>query len=288
VNRQWARKYFAWLRPGPESKWISDLLKETPLLRNFNYDILKQGGPAMRAIFGYGVSGYEHAICDAIFERPENVLQDYPGHYVGGGSMPNLGIATIHLEARKTVFKNDDPDSKGWFYEMQEDGTVKEKGFLYKISWNFVNPHTMQEYKSMSDGERRDAGLQENGTVGCNIKITGKDADGKPISFYLYEKSIKANPGEPVGDTLSFYRKSELTDIVLEFEGGYKYDSRRRSDYPVKFQIQNLESNIPPDFEYFPTEAVEGATVSHTNPDGTAENIPADCGNVPKSLCNIS
>jgi hypothetical protein len=161
-----------------------------------------------------------------------------------------------------------------------------QKGYLYKISWNFVNPYSRQQYDAMSDSERAVAGLQENGTIGYNIKITGKDPDGKAIEFYLYKEFQKANPQEPQGNALSFYKKSDFTSVAIEFEKGYRYDWHGSSTYSVNFQIQDLTSNIPPNFEYFPQEP--GVTVTYATPSGT-ESIPANCdASQPVSLCSIS
>jgi hypothetical protein len=283
-NRMWARKYFAWLKPGPEAAAIANELNKLPLLKDFNYDLLRQGSEAWKKLFGFGISGYEHAICDAYFGSPP-ALQDYPGHYIGGGSMPDLGIASLHLEGRKTAYKSSDPGSKGWFYEARDDGTKIEKGYLYKISWNFVNPYSLQQYEAMAQNERESLGLQENGTIGYNIKIKGKDPDGNQIEFYLYKEFQKAGPQIPQGDALSFYKKSDFTSVAIEFEKGYKYDWHGTSIYSVDFQPQDMESNIPPDFEYFPAEAE--TAVTYTTPSGT-EPIPADCDqNQPVSLCSI-
>ncbi|MBW2992277.1 hypothetical protein KY345_03605 [Candidatus Woesearchaeota archaeon] len=297
-NKDWISRVIGSLKPNVVGRQFEDWL-EKARGRSIGIDLLTDPrvSEGARNFFGYGVSGYEHAICDGIIGGPV-VVQDYPGHYMGGGDLPNLDVGRLVLLGRRSEYEKADwkkpdgtPRDDKWFPEIQPDGTVVPKGYLYKISWTVFNHFRQITYDAMEDYERDEEGLFANGTIKYKVIIKGTDPDGKSVEYEWNEKILEPVPlNGQRSETYSFYDKSKFTTIELVFEKNdkgyaYRYNGQDSKLGPIKIEVKDYSSQIPEGFDYFPVTEQTGDGITYTKPDGTVVQSKSSECDLPRPLC---
>lgn len=259
-RREFADSWWPSLNPGWGSRAVQDQFNKWAG-HDVGYDIMESDSEFLRNFVGFAMSGYEYAICESLFKKKlaGPVFQDYPGHYATGAEFPEMG-SMIVLLGRLTEYANANWSSGDkWFPEIKPDGTIAPKGYLYKISWAFTNPYRQAEIDVMTDYEKQDKGILENGTIEYKIKLIQEDnTETELTADFAQSRNITWNELKLLGPlqtdsrTYSFYDMARYKTIKIEFQNGYRYDNVH-GDYRKDFVVTSLSSLIPQNFEFFPS-----------------------------------
>lgn len=214
-RKVWANAVYQILNPGPGAMSVEAFLESlTGDVTIFNRT--KLGKPWV-----YFVEGYETKLCEA--KMSENIITDYPGHFVSGGDFPDMG-AIMFVNAKRNEYTapfvwGEEVDCNyqpKWFpHPLPEKGKYKPKGYLYKISWHLtmVPPNTLYRIKMSNNNNRNSQ---------CKI-------DGRPIGEDTLESPLYNSSKTPY-KTISYYDLGYYDTICIVFED-WKYDTKNKK-YP--------------------------------------------------------
>lgn len=223
---------------------------------------------------GYIDSAIEGLMCDAfhmIGEGPSDIfIKDYPGHYVGGNDLPNLGsilvVNGVRTEYERGEWNVENCNFKPKWFPIKGDDEVKELGYLYKIQWYIKNPYTEKQVESMSRSERKRLGLDEfEGNISYRIIMKGKACSSYdlPSSYKMPSpRYFNLGPGQEHNYNFAYYDLAYMDKICIEFKD-WKYNGKDKN-YPKncdkEIKISSLKAEA--DFVYLP----EGTTAAGTLP----------------------
>ena len=141
--------------------------------------------------------------------------------------------------------------------EILDDGTVIAKGYLYKVSWTLTNPIRKAEYDVLSDAQKKESGLQKNGTIEFTIRLIGPGLNVE-LDDYLNSKNTLLDAVDFFMELYQKYKEkndslalAEISQIIknlyqnLENNEQYIYFSKREAGSYINLaeNLQKVEKN---------------------------------------------
>jgi len=220
----------------------------------------------------------ESKLCDKWYGKTSSdvFISESPNHYLGGDDLPSMS-SIIVVNGVRTEYKGSGDmwkDSKcspapKWFPLQGEE--TKPLGYLYKIHWYIKHPYSQSQLDAMTEGKRRDLGLEEHGgniTYRIVLEGTACSSEDLPAKYEMPSpRYYELAPGQTHDLNFAYYDMAYMDKIKIVFED-YKYNTRDNV-YESKTGIVAVENNAPQSFGFFPEETVGVGTTPQGNVETT-------------------
>ena len=272
-RRQWAQQISEILYPGPGAmaiqKGFEKIIGEDITNKVTEVaDELKIGKIAKWSQDPYYI---EYGICDAFMDEPQNLrvpptrAESRAGNYQGKWITP-LG-KRVEYKLGGELYKGRCPynnNAPKWQPGVS-NGKPVVLGYLYKMQFVLTHPYSKEAVDKFSSDERKNRGLDEDGSLRFRIKRIIEPCNSigiKEDMFYGKWITLKPDNNGQFKTSISFFEQAFIKEVCIEFEnykpGNFGYCKDRECCTDVVAE----ETDPPSDFSLFP----EG-----TNSAGTTE-----------------